>query len=374
MAIKRIYPSQDTSVTDFDPAYSLTTGTLYANVGAAEILNLYKYEVHRAEVLVQFPTSSIQASSSVFLHLADAQHDQTLPAGYTVYIRPLEQPWTEGDGLDIDTYTDVGQANFIYATTNVTWSLQTGTLSSSFYLTTGHEDIDVEVTHMTGAIGHGFDIMMDPFEPGDLYIKKFHSRQSHFSNKRPYLECRWTDWTGSLSTTTLFCVTSGAYSGTLWPATMATTPASGSGTLVTSYAVDVNPTGSVITSLYNLQPVYDITERVRLDLLVQRKDWDPAVVVTASTDTQCSILTECYYRVVDVLTNEEVVQFGTGSLQHTKLSYNNFSNYFYFDMSSLSVGPLYRFDFIYNVPTGSSEWTLIQGDAFKFRLTEVFDG
>lgn len=374
MAIKRIYPTQDTSVADADPAYSATTGTLYANVGAAETMNLYKYGVNRAEVLIQFPTSSLQASSSVFLHLSDAQHDQTLPAGYFVYIRPLEQPWTEGDGLDIDTYTDVGTANFIYATTNVSWSLQTGTLSSSFYLTTGHEDIDVEVTHMTGAIQYGFDLMMDPFEPGDLYIKKFHTRQSHFANKRPYLECRWTDWVGSLTTASLFCVTSGAYSGTLWPATMATTPASGSGTLVTSYAVDVNPTGSVMSSLYNLQPVYDISERVRLDLLVQRKDWDPAVVLTASTSTDCSILTECYYRVVDVLTNEEVISFGTGSLKHTKLSYNDFSNYFNFDMSSLSVGPLYRFDFIYNVPTGSTDWTLIQGDAFKFRLTDVFNG
>ena len=374
MSIKRIYPTQDTSVCDYDPAVP-EIDPRGSNVGAAEIMNLYEWGTTRSEVLIKFDMnqlSGVPTGSHVFLHMSDAQHAETLPAGYDIKIRPLEQDWTEGDGLDIDTYSDIGAANFDLATSNTSWVLQTGTLSCSFSFITGREDVWADISILTSSMGHGLDIMVDPITLGSPYIKKFHSRQSHFPNKRPYLEAQWTDWTGSITTASLFCVTSGEYSGTLWPASMATTPASGSGSLITLYTSDVDPTGSLKFSLFNLQPTYNILETTNLNLQVQRWDWDPAVVLTASASTQSVILTECYYRVVDVLTNQEVIPFGTGSLKHTKLSYNDQGNYFDFFMGNLAIGPLYRFDFIYNAPTGSAEWTYVQGDAFKFRLTEVY--
>lgn len=376
MAIIRIYPTQDTSIVSGDPATPMLSASL-SNFGASEIMSLFRWDLDVAEMLLKFQQSEINAipsGSDVLLHISDAQHSDTLPAGYTVVIRPIEQTWSEGGGVDIDTYLDIGAANYVYATTDTTWSLGsgslgTGSLSSSFYFDSGFEDLVADISGLTGSMSFGLAVVM---VTGNLYVKKFHSRQSHFLNKRPYIEARYTDWTGSLTTTQVFLVTSGAYVGTEWPSSMASSSASGSGTLVTHFVSDVDPTGSIVSSVYNLRQSYDRTENVRLRFAAQRKDWNIASPVTVVSSS--IVLTNAFYRVNDTTTNQSVIQFGTGSLKHTKLSYDDDGNYFDFDMSNLIVGPLYEFDFIYESPTGSGNWSMLSGDQFKFRLTEVTDG
>jgi hypothetical protein len=374
MAFKRYYPSRDTSIANYDPPAVGTKDISYSNVGASEILNLY-YTVENsasAKIVIDFDPIAIPASGSpaVFMKLFDAQHDQTLPVGYTVIIRPLEQDWTEGVGQDLDLYTDLGVANFLSATLTSSWGSPTGTSSASFSgFVTGHEDLEVDLSGIL-IPSAGFEIYIDPaFTGSDLYIKKFHSRQSHFPTKRPFIEVRWEDFvTGTMATTAMWMATTGVWSGTLAPifntaSLFNTSSLFGYVVNVTNSLVD--PTGALNVSLYDLKPVYDSSEVVRLHLYAQPRAWNPAETLSASSDHTGSVLTNAYYRVVNAVTDEVLVPFGSGSPAYTKLSYNNESNYFDFYMSSMPTGTLLRFDFEYHI---SGSKTFVAGNDFTFRV------
>ena len=375
MALLRIYASQDTSVTNFDPDAPTIDPTL-SNVGACPIMNLYTWETSSAKVLIAFPTSSLMtlpSGSSVYLRIANAVHGETLPRGYSVTIRPIEQQWSEGAGFDIDTYSDLDVANWVNATTSTSWSLMTGTLSSSFYFSTGEEDLFTNITQMSSSIPYGLNVAITSGTSGNLFIKKFHARETFFPSKRPYLEARWSDWTGTLTTTQVFCVTSGAYSGTVWPAILASSSVSASGVIVTQFNSDVDPQVPISISIVGLKSMYDVKENTTLNVFVKRNDYNPAVVNSASITPASSTLTNAYYRVVDTGLNTSIIPFGTGVLPYTKLSYNDFGNYFNFNFSNLHSGPVYRFDFMYESPTGTGNWHVIEGDAFKFGVMETSD-
>lgn len=423
MAFKRYYPSRDTSVANYDPAAG-SKDVSFANVGASEILNLYQtteggsarvrsYSVGEyltssifpegayypvsgsylsgvaafsgalhwsgsvyqlapgagvAKVLIDFVDPIVIPSSgspAVFMKLFDAQHDQTLPVGYTVIVRPVEQDWTEGAGHDLDFYTDLGVANFLSATLSSAWVSPTGTASATFSrFVTGHEDLEIDLTGILISSA-GFEIYIDPSLSGsDLYIKKFHSRQSHFPTKRPFIEVRWNDFvSGPLSTTPVLLVTaSGPWSGSYvekW-----NTSSFGCVTAsVTNSLVD--PTGALNFSLYDLKPVYDSSEVTRLHLYAQPKAWNPAETLSASSGLSGTVLTNAYYRVVDAVTDEVLVPFGSGSPAYTKMSYDDRGNYFDFYMPNMPTGTLLRFDFEYDI---SGTRTFVAGDEFKFRV------
>jgi len=399
MAFKRYYPSRDTSIANYDKVL-LTDRypTNFSNVGASEILNLYKYGwtqtsmsmsitgsssgtlipvvdasgayifesvTASAKVLIDFDPITIPSASfspAVFLKLFDAQHDQTLPAGYTVIVKPLEQDWTEGKGHDLDFYTDRGAANYVDATLSSTWASTTGTSSVSFSgFITGHEDLEVDLSGILMP-SMGFEVYISS-NVSDLYIKKFHSRQSHFPTKRPFIEVRWNDATGTLSTSSMFMATgSGPWSGTFvqpWR----TSSFGGIMVDVTNSLKD--PTGILNFSLYDLKPVYDNSEVVRLHLYAQPRTWSPTETLSASSGLSGSALTMAYYRVVDAVTDEVLVPFGSGSPAYTKLSYNDEGNYFDFYMSSMPTGTLMKFDFEYEI---SGTKTFVSGDEFKFRV------
>ena len=242
-------------------------------------------------------------------------------------------------------------------------------LTSSMYFYTGHEDLDVNVFRMVEDwIDHGgnygFFIQIDPaLTATDYYIKKFHSRQSHFPTKRPFLEVRWNDATGSLSTTSMFMATgSGPWSGTFvqpWR----TSSFGGIMVDVTNSLVD--PTGVLNFSLYDLKPVYDSSEVTRLHLYAQPRAWNPAETLFASSGLSGTVLTKAYYRVVDAVTDEVLVPFGSGSPAYTKMSYDDSGNFFDFYMPSMPTGTLLRFDFEYDI---SGTRTFVPGDEFKFRV------
>ena len=389
MAIFRIPAVKDTSVADADPGAPPDIDVRFANVGACEIMNLYKFDNTGAQVLIQFPTSSIDdvkaaypsSSIEVNLHLFDAKHDQTVPAGFTAIVRPLIEDWDEGDGLDIDTYTDVGAANYYLAKVGKVWTVVSGAVAEvPVFFDKGTEDVDVNVNALTSSMQHGLSLTMDFGDPRTyLYIKKFHTRQSHFPDKRPFLEIRWDDSvTGTLPAIQALRVTSGTYSGSMVPVTIAgkdqglrLSASSIPYETVTMNLIDLDPTGSVIVSMPGLKPVFDTAESLRLNVNVQRKDWNPATIPSSSLATQNSIMTDMYYRVVDVITDTIIVPFATGTIKYTKLSYDEHGNYFNFDMGNLLEGPLYRFDFTYQI---AGSWTVVPGDAFRFRLTETGNG
>jgi hypothetical protein len=64
--------------------------------------------------------------------------------------------------------------------------------------------------------------------------------------------------------------------------------------------------------------------------------------------------------------NKEVVAYGTGSLNHTRLSYDVSGSYFDFDMSLLESDYLYGIKFLYYYNGEYQE----QKEVFKFRVED----
>ena len=375
MAFKRYYPTKDTTIANYDPGIVGTKDISYSNVGASEILSTHRALITmavfdsfgafseslpfeaQAKSLLAFPSFSLPPSASVSLKLFNAQHAETVPVGCNILVRPVEQVWAEGIGHDFDYYTDAGVANWHMATITDPWQPLTGSTFDEFYLEDGNEDVSIDVSGWV--IPNGVEISI--YETGsDLYVKKFHGRATHFPTKRPYLDVRWTDWTGSLTTDTVKIGNSGSYSGTIIP-DWSSIPADS--VQITRSIVD--PTGTVIASMGNLKNVYDAHETSVLQVKVLTKDWNPSTVVRFPAEAPGTVLMDMYYQIVSEGTEEVVVPYDTGSLKSTKLSYNDFYNYFTINMDSLPPETLMRFEFMYQV---NGIWTVIPGNEFKFRV------
>jgi hypothetical protein len=71
-----------------------------------------------------------------------------------------------------------------------------------------------------------------------------------------------------------------------------------------------------------------------------------------------------YYKLYRSSDLYEVIPYGTGSTNHTKLSYDDKGNYFNFDMSLLQEGYEYTFKFLIEEYGEFVE----QKEEFKFRV------
>jgi hypothetical protein len=117
-------------------------------------------------------------------------------------------------------------------------------------------------------------------------------------------------------------------------------------------------------NIVNLRNEYDRTEIPRFDLFVRDRDYNPAVVLTASSDHRGLVVTKAYYQLQNDRTDEVVVPFGTGSIETTRLSYDKRGNYFNFHIRSLSPGNVYRIVFLFDVD-GQRKFV---DQGFKFRV------
>lgn len=380
MGLYRLYPTKDTFVANFQNGLSVSQ----SNMGASEILQLYKQEEGPgiAHVLIQFNTNSlpppvIASGTDFFLALFDAQHSSTLPFGYNAFIYANDyNDWNEGPGQDLDAFTDVGTANWISASALSPWNVPgaypNGGTPLEFHFDTGHEDMFVDVTTLMPSALFGFMVQVDPVlelsGAGDFYIKEFHSRQTHFPAKRPYLEIRWNDWTGSLTTDPMLLVSSGAWSGSYIDPIFRNV----TGTIVDVTRSIVDPTGSLAFSI-PMRSLYDESELIRFRVFARDDDViNSAVRATASSDAPGVVLTDAYYRVVDDVTGVELVPFSvsTGDT-YTKLSWDDLGNYFDFYMECVPTGSLCRFDLCYVI---GGRQTVYRGDAFKFVTESPLSG
>ena len=248
MAILRYTASADTTITNAFEADLLTRGT-GSNMGYAdsvEIFSIYgqqsgsvlgqSQEISRA--LVQFPINEVSAdrtagtvpasgSVSFYLKMYNAEHPFTLPQDFNLVVAPVSQSWSEGTGLDMDEYKDLGSSNWINANSTTAWTniggdyLSNNNENISFPL--GYENIELDVTDIVehwikGAAGgsydnYGFGIRLTASQEGyyssstgadagslihnpagateSYYTKKFFSRSTEFFFRRPTIEARW---------------------------------------------------------------------------------------------------------------------------------------------------------------------------------------
>ena len=190
MAIFRFTASADTTITNAFKADLTLRGT-GSNMGYAdsvEIFSIYGQLSSSAKgasqelsrTLIKFPIEDIASARtagtlpasgnvSFFLRMYNAQTPWTLPQNFKLNILPVTRDWQEGDGLDMDNYTDLGEANWISASTSAGWTsiggdYNTATPGNMYTVTfpLGWEDIELDISGLVeqwiaGAGGGGIE-------------------------------------------------------------------------------------------------------------------------------------------------------------------------------------------------------------------------
>ena len=222
MSIKKFYATKDTTITN---AYKedLKTRATDANMGLSDSLEAFfiygqnpdpdatdaqKREESRILVYpnmqaiwdyyVTFPTDV-----KFVLRLFNAEHPFTLPKNFTLNAYLVDLEWTEGHGLDMESYKDLDAANWIERKSATNWinpgALDAApTLIGSKPFDTGEENFELDITswvqtYWNSDADDSFLIIISPTESAgsiNLYTKKFFSRSSEFFFKRPIIEAR----------------------------------------------------------------------------------------------------------------------------------------------------------------------------------------
>lgn len=425
MPFYNVYPTKDTFITN------IVTGS---NVGASPVLSVFAQKDSGTEIaraLLQFNMTelsgkiynerSIPSSSvSYILKMFDMKHGETVPTSFDLNVYPLSRSFDEGSGIDADNFVDVGYANWSAATSVASWAA-TGSdyissMSASQHFDQGSEDLEMDVTAivrawMTGALPqNGLVLKLADTEENNAvnyFIKKFHSRESKFVDKIPYIQARWNDafkdnrgnfglgvenklamynfirgdlvpvngavsvrvQDHMLSQSASYTQTFPAYQiadGILTASIFIDNTASfscsfydiwysGSRVYLTGNFRPINLTSSRVDSynefvldVTNLKRTYSPDEESRLKVHVRKKNYKThiGVVATASLTRDTEYIEKMYYSIENDETGEVVVPFGTGSVAYTQLSYNYDGNYFDMYMKSFVPGFVYRIKFL----------------------------
>lgn len=176
MSIKRYNSTKDNTLVNALRENLSSRGTL-ANLGASDILELYSIygqantaSLESTRIIVEFPVDEIStdrtagilpASGSVKfkLKMCNTPHGQTTPENFTVSVHPLVRPWSEGGGLDMESFLNKEASNWISASAGIPWHSAGSDFASSSYVTvtdvpvqytqtleTGTEDVEIDVS------------------------------------------------------------------------------------------------------------------------------------------------------------------------------------------------------------------------------------
>ena len=129
---------------------------------------------------------------------------------------------------------------------------------------------------------------------------------------------------------------------------------------------NISPGSQYVTKITNLKPSYTRSEEPKLRGYTRKKNWSPTIYTVANSEIQTDIINQAYYRVIRTNDDSEVISYGTGSNQQTKLYYDVSGNYFDFDMSLLESGYMYDMKFAYYLNGVYKE----QPETFKFRVED----
>ena len=135
-------------------------------------------------------------------------------------------------------------------------------------------------------------------------------------------------------------------------------------TVKTLLGSNINPNPKYVTNITNLKSKYDNDEVARFRLYARQKDWNPTIYTKATSVIQGEIIESGYYKVVRVVDEFEVIPYGTGSDNHTQVSFDASGSYFDLEMSLLETGYAYGIKLVYNINGAYHE----QPEVFKFRV------
>ncbi len=234
----------------------------------------------------------------------------------------------------------------------------------------------------------------------DYYRKKFYSRQTSFYDRAPYIEVRTSDFRGddrsnmqwgragslylynvvgglfqdlvgevvasiadasgvlqqvtaSHAATGIYSVgftmSTGSYSGSLfYDRWRAGAVALTTGTFVISSPSPVNTITQypLVARMRNMQDEYLPEDVPVFEVMFRRRPHTQPVFQTASLGVVPYIVERAWYAIENDSTRERVIPFGTGSQNHTRLSYGGTGNSFKLHMTNLHSGNVYRIMFL----------------------------
>jgi hypothetical protein len=126
------------------------------------------------------------------------------------------------------------------------------------------------------------------------------------------------------------------------------TPCFATGSMISVYNqsnVGYNPNTSLILSVENLRDEYSIEEKPRFRVFTRQKGWSPTIYSISSGDAEVNTIYDLYYRVARTYDDYPAIEFGTGSAEHTKCSYDLSGSYFDLEMNLLEPGYMYELSF-----------------------------
>ena len=233
MAIRRYKATYDNTIAN---GYQENLGTRAtgSNMGQADVSEVYSIygrattsSAELSRVITQFDVDSISsdrtagtvpASGSVnfYLRLYNAQTSKTVPRNFDLVVSAVSRSWSEGDGLDLENYKDLGKSNWISASSTTAWTAEGGDYHTSptFKQTfeTGLENLELDVTSlveewMDGTkANYGFGVQLTSSQEASssanlggvtssYYTKRFFARGTQYFFKKPVIEARWNSST-----------------------------------------------------------------------------------------------------------------------------------------------------------------------------------
>lgn len=119
-----------------------------------------------------------------------------------------------------------------------------------------------------------------------------------------------------------------------------------------------------IITMPNLKGIYNANDKSRLDLVVRKRAWRANVYTTMTEEQSKEYIKKAYYQVRRALDSKIVVDFGSGSLNHTLLSYDKDGNYFNLNMNLFEPDYQYEIAYVFDIEGKK----ILQKDKFKFRI------
>jgi hypothetical protein len=468
--IKKYVASKDATITNAYKYNSAAVRATGSNIGAADsgqvfslFGNTYTGSIEKSRMLLQFPianiitdrtTGLVPASGSVsfYLKLFNVKHTETLPRDFIMNVSPISASvdWEEGQGLDLDDYTDLGRgfggqgvtwATFASSSVGaLSWSVGGGDTFSDLLFSQsfleGYEDLSIDISPLVeewidstkdnrGVLLYLTSSQENNSSSISYYTKRFSMRKSEFFFSRPVIEAIWDDSKkdnrgnfypsssfipasdnlntiyfynyvrgqltnlAGLTDDIMYVRTYESSSNGTELTTALSSPITGGltsdvGIYTASLAVETSGTMSVMfdrwysattgsstncahtgtiiledwnasniatlnghtIKLTNLKNKYSTREEsARLRLFTRNKCWNPSIYLAAVNEAPLDIIDNIYYRVIRSADSKEVIGYGTGSLNQTRLSYDASGSYFDFDMGFLEDNYGYEFRF-----------------------------
>lgn len=119
-------------------------------------------------------------------------------------------------------------------------------------------------------------------------------------------------------------------------------------------------------SMPNLRPVYFTNDKPRLDLFVRKKNWKANIYNVVTEEQKNEFIKKSYYSISRVYDQKNIINYGTGSIAYTKLSYDKDGNYFNLDMNLFEPNYQYEISYIFDIDNRKS----LQKNKFRFKVEE----